>query len=368
MLADCFRAFAQNHFSDSRHSRFIREVLQGLDDFRSSSLSRSFSPQKAEPLLLGAITKATRFSTEWKQLYEYSQFMDSFFGKSSGEREAFFAKFADASAERRFLRFATNRILPSLIVAFENFSSNEFIASEVFCFQKISSLLGADCFRQRVFPLFKKLLGNSSQSLRVMLLEGIGTMLPVLSGNGTSDVILDVVLEGLRNQSVVLRESSLRAAMAISPLLSARKTNKELLPAISHVIFNDPNPTTSANALLVLSALIPILEADVCQHYVISILCKGLAATSTESIIASLHCVENILPKVTAKDLFTQILPLICPILLLDCPDAQSRSLEILEKSIAAIKKDRRDRSPQIAEAPATASTSGALDDSFNPW
>ncbi|KAH6561544.1 hypothetical protein BASA50_009539 [Batrachochytrium salamandrivorans] len=154
-----------------------------------------------------------------------SLFLEQFSLKDSYEKDTYFSSIK-IKVESFPIDFCKFKILPELINALEFGGAG---ANALGPILKIGSRLDEADFVSLLVPIITKLFASPDRAVRVTLCESLGSYIGHLSQKIVSEKIFPNLATGFGDSSAIVRESTLKSVLVITPKLSERIINNDIL-------------------------------------------------------------------------------------------------------------------------------------------
>ncbi|KAJ1343021.1 hypothetical protein BSLG_002446 [Batrachochytrium salamandrivorans] len=198
--------------------------IHSIITFTSIPKMRNTNPA-ARPTFEYILTTALLSGGYFDNDFVKASLLEQFSLKDSYEKDTYFSSIK-IKVESFPIDFCKFKILPELINALEFGGAG---ANALGPILKIGSRLDEADFVSLLVPIITKLFASPDRAVRVTLCESLGSYIGHLSQKIVSEKIFPNLATGFGDSSAIVRESTLKSVLVITPKLSERIINNDIL-------------------------------------------------------------------------------------------------------------------------------------------
>jgi SCY1-like protein 1 len=237
------------------------KVPKSLSSFLSELLSQN--PSK-RPAPLDFIEKCRSPNGFMKNAFIDSMlFLDEIQIKDQTAKNRFFSNL-DSQLENFPSDVCKNRILPSLISAFEFGDAGAAVLGPLF---KISKLLEEEDYQKRIVPCIVKLFSSKDRATRAKLLQQSEFFVKHINNNIINTQVYPNVSQGFLDNNPTIREQTVKSMLHFAPKLNAVNLNEDLLKQFARIQSRDEEGGIRTNTVVCLAKIACYLQPGVSWSY-----------------------------------------------------------------------------------------------------
>ncbi|KXT04209.1 hypothetical protein AC578_59 [Pseudocercospora eumusae] len=230
--------------------------------------------------------------------------------KSETEKDAFISELEKVVESDEFPEdFFKVKVLPELLkaVEFGGGGPKSFALA-----MRISTKLSEDEYTAQVTPVIIRLFASPDRALRVCLLDNLPHMIDYLSQKTVSDKIFPQMVTGFGDLAPLVREQTVKAVLVVTPKLSDRIVNGELLRHLAKTA-NDEQPGIRTNTTICLGKIAKNLGVSTRAKVLSAAFSRALRDPFVHARNAALMALAATADVFSEDDCATKMLPAICP-------------------------------------------------------
>ena len=177
---------------------------------------------------------------------------------------------------------------------------------------RISTKLSEDEYTAQVTPVIIRLFASPDRALRVCLLDNLPHMIDYLSQKTVSDKIFPQMVTGFGDLAPLDREQTVKAVLVVTPKLSDRIVNGELLRHLAKTA-NDEQPGIRTNTTICLGKIAKNLGVSTRAKVLSAAFSRALRDPFVHARNAALMALAATADVFSEDDCATKMLPAICP-------------------------------------------------------
>jgi SCY1-like protein 1 len=177
---------------------------------------------------------------------------------------------------------------------------------------RIASKLSDDEYDAQVTPVIVRLFASPDRALRVCLLDNLPSMIDHLSQKLVTDKIFPQMVTGFGDLAPVVREQTVKAVLVVTPKLSERIVNGELLRHLAKTA-NDEQPGIRTNTTICLGKIARNLSPAARSKVLSAAFSRALRDPFVHARNAALMSLAATADIFTPDDCAAKMMPAICP-------------------------------------------------------
>lgn len=177
---------------------------------------------------------------------------------------------------------------------------------------RISTKLNDDEYTLHVTPVIIRLFASPDRALRVCLLDNLPHMIDHLTQKTVSDKIFPQMVTGFGDLAPVVREQTVKAVLVVTPKLTDRLINGELLRHLAKTA-NDEQPGIRTNTTICLGKIAKNLGVSSRAKVLSAAFSRALRDPFVHARNAALMALAATADVFSEDDCATKMLPAICP-------------------------------------------------------
>lgn len=177
---------------------------------------------------------------------------------------------------------------------------------------KIAAKLSEDEYDTQITPVIVRLFASPDRALRVCLLDNLPLMIDHLSQKLVTDKIFPQMVTGFGDLAPVVREQTVKAVLVVTPKLSDRVINGELLRHLAKTA-NDGEPGIRTNTTICLGKIARNLGAGSRAKVLSAAFHRALRDPFVHARNAALMALGATVDLFSEDDCANKMLPAICP-------------------------------------------------------
>jgi len=247
-------------------------------------------------------------------LVQVNLFLENMNIKEAKEKEIFFKKLSNC-IDNFPEEICKYKILPELINALEYGSeTNKYThiytggAKVLPPIIKIGNSLSSAEYEQTIVTAIVKTFAVPDRTIRLSLLENLGSFIDNLSNKIVNDQIFQHVVTGFTDTAPIIRESTVKSILLLAPKLSDRTINNELLKYLAKLQMDD-EPGIRTNTTICLGKISKHLNDSTKRRVLVPAFSRSLRDPFPHARVAGLMAFSATSDYYDATDCATKILP-----------------------------------------------------------
>ncbi|ORX50585.1 ARM repeat-containing protein [Hesseltinella vesiculosa] len=286
------------------------------------------------------------FSTDFIHI---SLFLENISIKDQREKEVFFRKL-DATVDSIPSDFATYKILPELVKAFEFGAGG---AKALNAILKIGQHMPEEDFDKVLLAPILRMFSSPDRAIRVSLLENLPKFIDHLTDKVVCQQVFPHVATGFTDTIPLVREQTIKAILLLVPKLSDKIINYDLLKYLAKLQV-DPEPGIRTNTAICLGKMAKNLNDNTRKKVLIPAFTRGLRDGFHHARIASLMALAATAEYYDPLDWCQRVVPSVAPVLLDKEKSVRTQAFKTMNVFMKRL-EDEADRMPDTAlESPTT--------------
>ncbi|OJD33634.1 protein kinase [Diplodia corticola] len=277
--------------------------------------------------------------------------------KGEVERDELLSQLEDVSDDfpEEFFKM---KVLPELLKSVEFGGGGPKVFGLV---MKIASKLADEEYDAQITPVIVRLFQSPDRAIRVCLLDNLPLMIDHLSNKIVNDKIFPQMVTGFSDTAPVLREQTVKAVLTVTPKLSDRIVNGELLRHLAKTA-NDEQPGIRTNTTICLGKIARNLGASSRTKVLTAAFGRALRDPFVHARNAALLALAATVDLYTEEDCATKLLPGICPSLVDKEKLIRDQANKTMDIYVARVRKHQTTMPDTVLPptSSAAASTGGA--------
>ncbi|KKY27358.1 putative protein kinase [Diplodia seriata] len=272
--------------------------------------------------------------------------------KGEVERDELLSQLEDVSDDfpEEFFRM---KVLPELLKSVEFGGGGPKVFGLV---MKIASKLADEEYDAQITPVIVRLFQSPDRAIRVCLLDNLPLMIDHLSNKIVNDKIFPQMVTGFSDTAPVLREQTVKAVLTVTPKLSDRIVNGELLRHLAKTA-NDEQPGIRTNTTICLGKIARNLGASSRTKVLTAAFGRALRDPFVHARNAALLALAATVDLYTEEDCAAKLLPGICPSLVDKEKLIRDQANKTMDIYVARVRKHQTTM-PDTVLPPTSAATS----------
>ena len=177
---------------------------------------------------------------------------------------------------------------------------------------KIASKLSEDEYDTQITPVIVRLFTSPDRALRVCLLDNLPLMIDHLSQKLVTNQIFPQMVTGFGDLAPVVREQTVKAVLVVTPKLSERVINGELLRHLAKTA-NDEQPGIRTNTTICLGKIAKSLSVSSRAKVLTAAFSRALRDPFVHARNAALMALAATADMFSEEECAMKMLPAICP-------------------------------------------------------
>ncbi|GBC08197.1 hypothetical protein RclHR1_07960013 [Rhizophagus clarus] len=237
-------------------------------------------------------------------LVQVNLFLENMNIKEAKEKEIFFKKLNNC-IDNFPEEICKYKILPELINALEYGSGGAKVLPPII---KIGNSLSSTEYEQVIVTAIVKMFAVPDRTIRLSLLENMGSFIDKLSNKTVNDQIFQHVVTGFTDTAPIIRESTVKSILLLAPKLSDRTINNELLKYLAKLQM-DGEPGIRTNTTICLGKISKHLHDSTKKRVLVPAFSRSLRDPFPHARVAGLMALSATSDYYDATDCATKILP-----------------------------------------------------------
>lgn len=200
------------------------------------------------------------------------------------------------------------KVLPELLKAVEFGGAIKYFPLVM----RIAAKLSEDEYDSKITPVVVRLFSSADRAMRVCLLDSLPVMIDHLSQKIVTDKIFPQMVTGFGDLAPIVREQTVKAVLVVTPKLSDRVINGELLRHLAKTA-NDEQPGIRTNTTICLGKIARNLGPNSRAKVLSAAFSRALRDPFVHARNAAHMALAATADIFSEDDCATKMLPAICP-------------------------------------------------------
>ncbi|RKP10625.1 armadillo-type protein [Thamnocephalis sphaerospora] len=282
-------------------------------------------------------------------------FLENLNIKDDQERERFLSNL-ESTIGKFPVEFNKHKVLPELLKALEFGSGGSKVIGPI---ASISGQLNRDEYHALVEPTVTKMFALPDRGIRHGLLEHLALFVVHLDTKTVSNTIFTHYVTGFNDSAPIIRDATVRSALAIAPKLSDKTINNDLSKYLGRAL-TDPEPGIRTNAIVCLGKLAKTFNASTRSKMLLPALFGSLRDPFPAARSCALSAIGATLELCTAAEFATRMLPSISPMLIDPDRSVRTQAFKIASQLMQKLEDHSAQMPDEAPVAPGAAPGSAA--------
>jgi hypothetical protein len=190
---------------------------------------------------------------------------------------------------------------------------------------------------------------NPTYPLRLMTMQALPKFKSHITKKLMNDKIYPHIALGWKDPEPVIREWTMRILLELTERLSDRLIHNEMERQLSRLLL-DPHPGIRTNALICLGRMLQYWKPETGAKVLPVALIRGMGDPFPPVRTAALNILRIAIPLISANDLATKIMPLMCPLIIDADVSISALSKAVLLQSMDSVESKRQKQASDKAE------------------
>lgn len=286
---------------------------------------------------------------------EFNVFLENISIKEQREKEVFFNQL-DNSIDSFPPEFATHKILPELIKAFEFGSGG---AKALNAILKIGQHLDSEQYAKMLVEPIVRMFASPDRAIRISLLENMPKFIDHIPNKTVTNQVFPNVATGFTDTVPIIREQTIKSILYLVPKLSERVINYDLLKYMAKLQM-DEEPGIRTNTTICLGKIARNLSDATRKKVLVPAFTRGLRDGFHHARIAALMALMATVETYDIQECSSRIVPAISLVLIDKEKSVRTQAFKTIQAFISRIEEYANTMPEEAPPQPSSPGTTGA--------